>query len=112
VLQALSPHLLGVEQARVWPGTELSDSLATRHLFHLDERSLGILGDSAAGLFEWVNPGLPEDLHFLRLDGSTVLGSVAQEEDAWLELSDEELAGWRHSAGSLLNAAIAPHSEV
>ena len=32
----------------------------------------------------------PEDLHFLRAGGSTVLGTVAQEDDAWLEPTDQE----------------------
>ncbi|WP_157181531.1 hypothetical protein [Actinopolymorpha alba] len=56
-------------------------------------------------LFKWVNPDLPEDLHFLRVDGSTVLGSVAQEEEAWLELDEVELQLLHDAA---LNHALRP----
>ncbi len=61
-----------------------------RYLFRLDDASLDVLMSSAESLFDWVWPRLPEDLHFLRADGSTVLGTVAQADDAWLELTAVE----------------------
>jgi hypothetical protein len=47
--------------------------------------------ESGSGLFQWVNLGSPEDLHLIRSDGTTVLGTIAQEEDAWMELDDGEV---------------------
>jgi hypothetical protein len=39
-------------------------------------------------------PGSAGSLHLLRSDGSTVLGTVAQERQAWLELTDRERERW------------------
>ncbi|WP_344234779.1 hypothetical protein [Kribbella hippodromi] len=64
-----------------------------RFLFRLDAESLEVLVSSASSLYDWVNPMLPEDLHFLRSDGSVVLGTVAQEDDAWLQLTPAEYEG-------------------
>lgn len=90
-LSALAPHRLSKEEVAVWPGTQLiGGRTSTRHLFKLVPDSLNILLSTADDLFDWVNPELPEDLHFLRSDRSTVLGSVAQDEEAWLELTDRE----------------------
>jgi hypothetical protein len=78
-----------------WPGTtKIVQSDATRYLFHLTPATSRILTHSARSLFEWKNPRLPEDLHFMRADRSVVLGNVAHENYAWLELSAEELELW------------------
>jgi hypothetical protein len=61
-----------------------------RYLFRLDAVSLDVLASSAESLFDWVWPRLPEDLHFVRTDGTTVLGTIAQEDDAWLVLTAAE----------------------
>jgi len=39
---------------------------------------------------EWVAPGLPEDLCFLRQDGSWLLASVTHEGDVFIEVSNDE----------------------
>jgi len=78
-----------------WPGTtKVALSDATRYVFRLTPATSRVLASSASSLFEWHNPRLPEDLHFLRADRSVVLGSVAHENYAWLELADEELERW------------------
>lgn len=74
-----------------WPGTRLiGGGIARRYLFKLTYESLAIFIHSAQRLTDWVNPELPEDLHLLRNNGSTVLGNIAQEDDAWLELDQDE----------------------
>ncbi|MCW2753492.1 MAG: hypothetical protein JWQ32_903 [Marmoricola sp.] len=94
VMDELTPYLVGSEETQEWPGTQLVGSrMSTRYTFLLTTESLEVLIAAALGLFEWVNPTLPEDLHFLRADGSTVLGNVAQEDDAWLELEESETVG-------------------
>ncbi len=53
-----------------------------------------MLLSAATSFFEWHNLRLPEDLHFLRSDFSLVLGCVALEEYAWMELSTVEFERW------------------
>jgi hypothetical protein len=99
LLAALSPFLVANEEVDRWPGTELVGGRKSRRLlFRLEPASLDLLIAATTGLFDWVNPQLPEDLHLLRSDGTTVLGTVAQEEDAWLELDEDELRQLRSSA--------------
>jgi hypothetical protein len=92
VLATLQPFWLESEQVTSWPGTQLAgDRTSLRNLYQLNNESLVLLRRAATALSDWVNPQLPEDLHLLRADGSTVLGTVAQEEDAWVELTQEEV---------------------
>ena len=85
-----------MEDTASWPGTDLiGGRLSRRFLYRLTPEALDVLAEATSSLYEWVNPALPEDLHLLRGDESTVLGSVAQEEEAWIELDDDELAWWR-----------------
>lgn len=91
VMRRLGEHLFDADEVRAWPGSLMyGEGTLDRYLFRLDDVSLEVLTSSADNLFDWVWPRLPEDLHFLRADGSTVLGMVAQEDDAWLELSGLE----------------------
>ncbi|MEV6269044.1 hypothetical protein AB0L64_17865 [Kribbella sp. NPDC051936] len=91
VLRRLGEHLLGADEVQAWPGSVIvGRSTQDRYLFRLDDESLEVLTTAASSLFDWVWPRLPEDLHLLRADGSTVLGTVAQEDDAWLELTAAE----------------------
>ena len=99
VLDELAPLLIICDDVESWPGTLLvGGRKSTRYLYELNSASLDVLIGTSSDLFEWINPVLPEDLHFLRSDGSTVLGSIAQERDVWLELSDEE---YEHFQASL-----------
>jgi len=50
-----------------------------------------VIAASAQGLYDWQHPRLPEDLCFLRRDGSPWLGTVAHERDAFLDVDDSEL---------------------
>jgi hypothetical protein len=105
VLVSLEPHLVRVEDTASWPGTDLiGGRVSKRYIYRLTPESLDVLVAAASDLYQWVNPSLPEDLHLLREDGSTVLGSVAQEEDAWLELDDTELIWFREHAPGVLEA--------
>lgn len=106
LLAALTPFLLATEDVDRWPGTQLiGDRKSRRFLYRLAPESIALLVSAATGIFDWVNPELPEDLHLLRADGTVVLGTVAQEEDAWLELTAAEL-------GSLLAESPAEVREL
>lgn len=94
VLRRLGEHLFDADEVDACPGSLMyGDGTLDRCLFRLDDVSLEVLTSSAENLFDWVWPRLPEDLHFLRADGSTVLGMVAQEGDAWHELTRLEYEG-------------------
>lgn len=51
-----------------------------------------VLADAATSLYAWRQPELPEDLAFLRADGSVVLATIAHERDAFMELAPHEAA--------------------
>jgi len=80
------------QPVREWPGTVLSGNRsATLHEYRCTGDLANLLSSLANGLYDWVEPQLPEDLGFLRLDGSTWLASIAHERDAFFELSRHEL---------------------
>ncbi|MEV4263612.1 hypothetical protein [Kribbella sp. NPDC049584] len=91
VLDGLEPYVESRDSVGACPGSQLyGDQTYERYLYSVGPESVRVLAESALSLFDWVNPRLPEDLHFLRTDGSIVLGTVAQENDGWLELTDTE----------------------
>jgi hypothetical protein len=92
VLARLEPHLVRREERNEWPGTRLIDGTATVHEYRVGGDVLSILRSSVKGLYLWRQPARPEDLCFLRADGTTWLGSIAHERDAWLELDEAEAA--------------------
>jgi hypothetical protein len=107
VLHSLEPMVMSVEEVAKWPGTELiGGRRSVRYSYRLEPASIDILIASASSLFDWVNPGLPEDLHLIRSDGSTVLGTVAQEGDAWLELNDQEVVQLLAASATWLQTAL------
>jgi hypothetical protein len=111
VLEALAPYLMRSNPVSAWPGTRLfGDRRSRRYLYRLQPETLDVLVSSASDLYEWINPELPEDLHFLRADGSTVLGTVAQEHDAWVEIHARELEMWSSSLDGDLSRCLSPRS--
>lgn len=101
-LKALAPF--GVEERITdhWPGTVLYGSTARVKEFQLSGGAVGVLSTAAVGLFDWLHPNLPEDLCFLRADGTTWLTSIAHEHDAFLELSEAELDDLRQASPTIL----------
>lgn len=92
LMQSLSPYQISMDQTQAWPGSQLvGERHSTRHRYRCQPDSLALVVDAARALSEWVNPDLPEDLHFLRSDGSVVLGSIAQENEVWVVLASEEV---------------------
>jgi hypothetical protein len=89
LLSALEPHLVERQRSSSWPGTSLLDEKATVIRF-LHSAVLDQLLSAAEGLYEWQQPSLPEDLAFLRDDGTALLASISHEQDAFLEVSDDE----------------------
>jgi hypothetical protein len=91
VLSRLAPFVHRQEVSSHWPGTELlRGRQATVYHFDLTAESADLLSEVVDGLFEWLQPELPEDLCILRSDGSPWLTSISHENDAWLELGSLE----------------------
>jgi hypothetical protein len=90
VLARLAQFGATQSESSTWPGTVLHGHTASVVRFSLRKETLAILQGSARGLYDWLMPALPEDLAAFREDGSLVLGSIAHEADAFLELTDSE----------------------
>jgi len=94
VLEPLRPYLVSIDQVSSWPGHRLGEhSRVERYLYPAQEEVIDVLVTAASGLFDWMNPKLPDDLHFLDGD-AVVLGQVAHEKLAWIGVArskDENL---------------------
>lgn len=89
LLRRLGPWCIVTEERSQWPNTGLRPpNTQLVHEFHLSPEVIVALSTSVNRLY-W-GSGLPEDLAFLREDGSVVLFSTTHEEEAGLCLSDEE----------------------
>ena len=107
LLARLEFQLLERKRGSSWPGTTLIGHEATILRFALGEGVLDELAAAAGGLFRWQQPTLPEDLAFIRSDGTAILSSICHEHDAYLELSDDE---YHSLIGALPDVAGLLHS--
>lgn len=92
VLSTLSPHLIRSEIVGSWPGTQLLGPKATMHTYRVGPAYTSALLSVSDRLYAWQQPALPEDLGFLRDDGTWILSTIAHESDGRLEVSESE---WR-----------------
>jgi hypothetical protein len=106
VLSRLRPFLVEERRGTAWPGTLLLSGEATIFQFNICDSVIEIIISAADGLYDWRQPSLPEDLALLRLDGTTVLGSIAHERDAFLELTDAEFSALVPAVPKLPEIAI------
>jgi hypothetical protein len=90
VLEALKPSQISEVAQDHWPGTQLHGGTAVVSTFRLTQASREILAKSAFGLFGWLSPYRPEDLCFLRQDGTPWLTSTSHERWASISLSDAD----------------------
>lgn len=70
VLEALEPWLMWKTESSEWPGTVLQGHTATVWRYHLTVETAAIIKNAVSGLYDWLQPDLPEDLRLLRADGS------------------------------------------
>ncbi len=90
LLAEFAPFQLGRYRVDEWPGTRLLDETAILLRFRLNRDSADLLKESLGGPFHLGHLNAPEDLAFLREDGSVWFASVTHESMAWLELSPTE----------------------
>lgn len=86
VLRSLGGHDTKTEERASWPGTILGGRTANVITFGLSAAKIAVLKESAQGLFDWIQPALPEDLALLCRDGTPWLTTIAHERDAFLTL--------------------------
>ena len=89
------------EQKHEWPGTRLLVGKAKVLTYTLSPRFRELFAKNSVGLSSWMHPELPEDPAFFRGDGSLIFGSVSHENDAFLELTDEELPFFQACYGNM-----------
>jgi hypothetical protein len=103
LLDALEGLGAARERASMWPGTDLLGEQADVWRISATASVVRVLLEASDRLYGWRQPGLPEDLAFLRRGGSVVLGTIAHEEDGWLDLSPAEHAELLASCGALVD---------
>jgi hypothetical protein len=90
IIDDLQPYILEKDEKSEWPGTILHRGTATVTKYKLNNETLKLLASAVNGLYSWKQPDFPEDLCFLRQDGSPWLVTITYEEDGYLELTDKE----------------------
>lgn len=90
-LESAKPHLLGIDEVTSWPGSGISNGTVPLWKLSLDSGFREVLLATAKGLYDFQAPKLPEDLAVYREDGSVLLGSVAHEHMAWMNLAANEI---------------------
>lgn len=100
MLAPITQDLEEWSRVSAWPGTILLDGEAICSKYRLSPRSVALLKEVVSSLYSWITP-FPEDLHFIRTDGTVFLGTIAHEADAFLELDDIEAADFRRSLPSI-----------
>jgi len=91
-LRELEPFLMHDEVTREWPGTQLLGHDARVFHYRVEAALIEVLSELSDSLYAWRQPELPEDPFLLRPDGSALLTTISHEEDAYLELSRDELS--------------------
>jgi hypothetical protein len=92
LMSQLQSWLIETGERSEWPGTRLIGHPASVFTYRLDPGFIEALDGAVAGLYEWRQPELPEDLCLLRADGSPWLVTIAHERDAYFRLDDIERA--------------------
>lgn len=90
-IKRLSPFLYKEERTTEWPGTILFNHEATVFQYYFMDEFVAILNQSVSSLYEWQQPGFPEDLCLLRKDGSPWFVTISHEKDSYFLLLKDEL---------------------
>jgi hypothetical protein len=101
-LEQLSIDELGRKNVREWPGTTLLGRDSATLVDYRCTRTLANgLTSLADRLYDWLGPSLPEDLGFVRSDGSVWMASISHERCAFLWLSSQELSSLTQRAADV-----------
>jgi hypothetical protein len=106
VLLQLSPHLVKEQTVSEWPGTRLLKGTAILRQYELCEDSVTTLERTAQGLYEWCQPERPEDLVFWRPSNEPWLVTIAHEQDAYFDVTSNELESLVHAIPDLRSLVV------
>lgn len=81
----LNKFLLEEKRSSEWPGTRLINKEATIFVYKHNKETENILKNSVSGLYEWLQPTLPEDLCFLQENGNVFLTTISHELDSYIK---------------------------
>lgn len=89
-LDRLKPEVFEKRYQMWWPGTILlSHDPSEVHHFRTTRNAVAALL-SVKGMYDWLQPDLPEDLCLARSDGSIWLSSIASERESFLNMTTPE----------------------
>lgn len=108
-LSEVSPWLISQEQSSEWPGTCLISATASISKFSITPHFMSILREHVTRLYQWQQPDLPEDLCFIRQDGTPLLVTITHEHDAYMELEEDEYRDFNRLVPSV---CLAEHQEI
>jgi hypothetical protein len=92
LLRQLEADLDAAGKRNEWPGTRLLGGLATVYEYRWNDKTAALIANAATGLYSWVQPHLPEDVHlYRRASREPWLLSIAHERYAALRLTPAEL---------------------
>ena len=90
LIESLETYNLKNVKGSSWPGTELSGHEADIFTFDFNDESLLVLLKSAENLTDWLEPNWPEDLSFLRPDGTPFFVSITHENAFYFDIDVNE----------------------
>lgn len=100
LLHRISEWCERVDLVREWPGSLLlGPGEMELRTYTATPMVINALIEAGPLLSDWVSPHLPEDLHLIGPRGEVVLGNVAHERDAWVELPEEAWTIWVEGLG-------------
>ncbi len=93
LLSDLSPWAAGSRDAAEWPGSQLGlGKLARLASYRFDADVAAIILNYSNSIADWGYPFLPDDPHWLRADGTLVIGTTVHEDRLWVEVASSERA--------------------
>ena len=92
-MEILEDFLIQKEKTNKWPGTELlsPSEHGIVNYYELNNQSIDILLNLSNRLYDWTYPERPEDLILIRKDGNPWLVTISHEEDAYFEMTEDEM---------------------
>ncbi|WP_270168634.1 hypothetical protein [Paenibacillus sp. SYP-B4298] len=101
-IEELQPHIKEIRKQEEWPGTRLFGHYADVYYFDCKGELLEILLTKVDRLYEWMQPGLLEDLCFYK-NGEEWLVTIAHENEGFIKTTErQEILKIREIAGIVI----------
>ena len=105
-IRLISPHILKKQTVLSWPGTIKQPFKNSEYkgeemyVLNANPNLIQEIKLLIPTLWDWQGPKYPEDLRFLRPDGTPWFVSITHEDDAYVELEDSELKAFTEYFGN------------